>query len=87
MVSFRLFNFNFFFGCFTESILSEKEEGLNDEPEAGNRILDEANEKLWTALENKDLTAMSVARAMIQTTHKKIKSANTNKILNRKKIE
>ena len=86
MVSFRLFNFNFFFGCFRESILSEKE-GLNDEPEAGNRILDEANEKLWTALENKDLTAMSVARAMIQTTHKKIKSANTNKILNRKKIE
>lgn len=67
--------------------MSEKEEGLNDEPEAGNRILDEANEKLWTALENKDLTAMSVARAMIQTTHKKIKSANTNKILNRKKIE
>ena len=67
--------------------MSEKEEGLNDEPEAGNRILDEANEKLWTALENKDLTAMSVARAMIQTTYKKIKSANTNKILNRKKIE
>ena len=74
-------------GCFRESILSEKEEGLNDEPEAGNRILDEANEKLWTALENKDLTAMSVARAMIETTHKKIKNANTNKILNRKKIE
>ena len=42
-------------------------------PIVGNQILDEANEKLQNASQNKDLTAVSVAQAMIETAHKKIK--------------
>ena len=51
--------------------MSEKEEILNEELEVGNQILGEANEKLRSALQNKDLTAVSVALAMIETAHKR----------------
>ena len=53
--------------------MSEKEESLNKELEVENRILDENNEKLRNALQNKELTAVSVAQAMIETVHKKDK--------------
>ena len=43
-------------------------------------ILDEANEKLWIALQKKDLTALSVAQAMIEIVHKKIASFNTDMV-------
>ena len=46
MASFGLFIFKSFYNCFREIVLSEKEEGLNKELEAGNQILDEANKKL-----------------------------------------
>ena len=65
--------------------MSEKEEILNEELEVGNRILDEANDKLRNTLQNKDLTAVSVAQAMIEAAHKKIKSANSDIVLNKKK--
>ena len=65
--------------------MSEKEEILNEVLEVGNWYLDESNEKLRNALQNKDLTAMSVAQAMIEKAHKKIKRANTDMVLNPKK--
>ena len=40
--------------------------------------------KLRNALQNRDLTALSVAQAMIETAHKKIKIANTDTFLNKK---
>ena len=70
------------YNCFRESILGEKEEGLNEALEVGNQILDEANEKLSITLQNKDLAAVYVAQAMIGMAHKKIKSANTDTALN-----
>ena len=65
--------------------MSEKEEILNEELEVGNRILDKTNEKLRNTSQNKDLTAVSVTQTIIETTHKKIKSANTDMVPNRKK--
>ena len=58
-----------------------KEESLNEELEAGNQISNEVNEKLQNTLQNKDLTTVSVAQAMIEITYKQIKSANTNIVL------
>ena len=58
---------------------------LNEEPEFGNRILDDAH-KLWNALQNIDLTGrFSVGQAMIETAYKKTKSANTDMVLCLKK--
>ena len=73
MASFRLFILKIIFDCFRESIFSEKEDILNEEVEVRNPILDEANEKLWSTLQNKDLTALSGAQVSIVTAHKKIK--------------
>ena len=64
--------------------MSKKEEILNEELEVGNQILDEANKKLRNILQNKDLTGVSIAQAMVETAHKKIKSANTDMVLIRK---
>ena len=64
--------------------MSKKEEILSEELEVGNQILDEANKKLRNILQNKDLTGVSIAQAMIETAHKKIKSANTDMVLIRK---
>ena len=50
--------------------MSEKEESLNEQREV--KILDEANEKPQNAIQNKDLTAVSVAQVMTETAHKKI---------------
>ena len=50
--------------------MSEKEESLNEQREV--EILDEANEKPQNAIQNKDLTAVSVAQVMTETAHKKI---------------
>ena len=50
--------------------MSEKKKSLNEEIEVGNRILDEGNEKPRIVLQNKDLAAVSVAQAMIETVHK-----------------
>ena len=58
-----------------------KEESLNEELEAGNQISNEVNEKLQNTLQNKDLTTVSLAQAMIEITYKQIKSANTNIVL------
>ena len=38
--------------------------------------------KLQNVSQNRDLTALSVAQAVIETAHKKIKSANTDMFLN-----
>ena len=46
---------------------------LNEKLEVENRVLDEVNKKLRNALHNRDLTAMSVAQATIETVHKMIK--------------
>ena len=67
--------------------MSKKEEILNEVLEVGNWYLDESNEKLRNALQNKDFTAMSVAPAMIEKAHKKIKRANTDMVLNPKKTK
>ena len=56
MASFGLFILRVFYNCFRESILSEKEEILNEEIGIGNQILDEAKKKPQNALQNKDLT-------------------------------
>ena len=61
--------------------MSMKEESLNEELEAGNQISNEVNEKLQNTLQNKDLTTVSLAQAMIEITYKQIKSANTNIVL------
>ena len=37
-------------------------------------------------LSKKNLTAVSIAQAMVETVHKKIKSANTNMVLCQKKM-
>ena len=50
--------------------MSEKEKSQNEEIEVGNRILDEGSEKPRIVLKNKDLAAVSVAQAMIETVHK-----------------
>ena len=87
MASFSLFVLKVLYSSFRESILSEKEEIINKEPEVWNRILDEANKKLRNILQNKDFTAVSVGQAMIEVAHKKIKSANTGIFLNKKTKE
>ena len=61
--------------------------GLNEEPEVGNQILDEANKRLQNTLQNKDLASLSVAEAMIETTHEKIKSANIHMILKTNRLK
>ena len=71
MASFRLFISKILYNCSRESILSNKEGGLNGELEIENQILDEANQKLWIALQKKDVAAVSVAQAMIEPVHKK----------------
>ena len=81
MTSFGLFILKILFNCFRDGILSMKEESLNEELEAGNQISNEVNEKLQNTLQNKDLTTVSVAQAMIEITYKQIKSANTNIVL------
>lgn len=81
MTSFSLFILKILFNCFRDGILSMKEESLNEELEAGNQISNEVNEKLQNTLQNKDLTTVSVAQAMIEITYKQIKSANTNIVL------
>ena len=48
LASFSLFVLKILYNCFRESILSEKEEILNEELEVGNRILDEVNDKFET---------------------------------------
>ena len=48
-------------------------------------ILDETSKKLLNALQNKDLTTLFVAQAIIETTYRKIKNTNTNIVLNKKK--
>lgn len=48
-------------------------------------ILDETSKKLLNALQNKDLTTVFVAQAIIETTDRKIKNTNTNIVLNKKK--
>ena len=48
--------------------MSEKEESLNEQREV--KILDEANEKPQNAIQNKDLTAVSVAQVMTDSTQK-----------------
>ena len=59
-----------------------REKNLNEEPEFGNRILDDAH-RLSNALQNIDLTGrFSVGQAMIETA---IKSANTDMVLCLKK--
>ena len=87
MASFSLFVLKVFYSSFRESILSEKKEIINKEPEVWNWILDEANKKLRSTLKNKDFTAVSVGQAMIEVAHKKIKSANTGIFLNKKTKE
>ena len=52
--------------------MSEKEESLNEQLEV--EILDEATEKPQNPIQNKDLTAVSVAQVMTESAHKKIKS-------------
>ena len=85
MASFSLLILKILYNSFREGILSVKEESLNEELEVGNHILDEANEKLQNTLQNKDLTAVSVAQAMIEMIHKKIKSAITDIVKLKKK--
>ena len=87
MASFSLFVLKVLYSSFSESILSEKKEIINKEPEVWNWILDEANKKLRSTLKNKDFTAVSVGQAMIEVAHKKIKSANTGIFLNKKTKE
>ena len=87
MASFSLFVLKVICSSFRESILSQKKEIINKEPEVWNRILDEANKKLQNTLKNKDFTAASVGQAMIEVAHKKIKSANTGIFLNKKNKE
>lgn len=70
---------------FRESILSEKEESLNEELEVGSQIFDKVSEKLRIVLQIKGLTAVFVAQAMIEAAHNKIKCANTDIVLNLKK--
>ena len=48
-------------------------------------ILDETSKKLLNALQNKDLTTLFVAQAIIETTYRKIKNTNTSIVLNKKK--
>ena len=50
--------------------MSEKEKSQNEEIEVGNQSLDEGSEKPRIVLKNKDLAAVSVAQAMIETVHK-----------------
>ena len=40
---------------------------------------------MWNALQSRDFIAVSVAQAIVEMAHKKIKSANADMILNRKK--
>ena len=80
MASFSLLILKILSNFFRENILSKKEKSLNEELEVGNRILDDL-EQLRNALQNIDLTAVSVAQAMIETAHKKLKSANTDMVL------
>lgn len=84
IASCSLFILKILYNCVTVSILSEKEETLNEELEVGKWISDEAKAKLWNALKNKDLIAVSVAKAITETAHNKIKCAHTDMILNRK---
>ena len=65
--------------------MSEKEGSLNEELEVGSQIFDKVSEKLQNALQTKGFTAVFVAQAMIEAVHKKIKSASTDIVLNRKK--
>ena len=70
MASCSLFISKSFYNCYRQSILSEKEESLNEQREV--EILDEANEKPQNAIQNKDLMAVSVAQVMTETAHTKI---------------
>ena len=67
--------------------MSRKEWNLNEELKVENHILDESNKKLPNALQNKDLSTVFVAQAMIETAHKKIKSTNKGMVLNHKSKE
>ena len=68
MASCSLFISKSLHNCYRESILSEKEESLNEQREV--KILDEANEKPQNVIQNKDLTAVSVAQVMTDSTQK-----------------
>ena len=73
VASFSLFILKILYKCVRDSILREKEECFNEKLEAGNRVLDEVNKKLQNTLRNRNLTTVSVAHAMIEMAHKKIK--------------
>ena len=67
--------------------MSRKEWNLNKELKVENHILDESNKKLPNALQNKDLSTVFVAQAMIEMALKKNKSTNKGMVLNHKSKE
>ena len=69
IASCSLFILKILYNCVTVSILSEKEETLNEELEVGKWILNEAKEKLRNDLKNKDLIAVFVAKTITETAH------------------
>ena len=56
--------------------LEKKETEQQQEIEIGNKILEEANQKLKEALKNKDFKEAAVAQAMLESGRKKIDDAN-----------
>ena len=67
--------------------MSREKRNLNEELEVRYQVLNESIKKLQNALQNKDLSAVFVAQAMIETACKKIKSTNEDMVFNQNSKE
>ena len=67
--------------------MSREKRNLNEEVEVRYQVLNESIKKLQNALQNKDLSAVFVAQAMIETACKKIKSTNEDMVFNQNSKE
>ena len=62
--------------CFKEKKFQSQEKEHTQELEIGTFILTEANQKLKSALKNKDYKAASIAQALIKSSEKKVSNVS-----------